>query len=67
MKKDFFEDSTIKFPAYKPWISNDDKRIVNKTAEAKSFDCSGKSPKKYPEIPKFIEKNSKMFDVFWNV
>ena len=33
MKKDFFEDSTIKFPAYKPWISNDDKRIVNKTLD----------------------------------
>ena len=30
MKKDFFKDSTIKFPAYEPWISNDDKRIVNK-------------------------------------
>ena len=31
MKKDFFKDSTIKFPAYEPWISNDDKLIVNKT------------------------------------
>ena len=30
MKKDFFKDSTIKFPAYEPWISNDDKLIVNK-------------------------------------
>jgi len=30
MKKDFFKDSTIKFPAYEPWISNDDKRTVNK-------------------------------------
>ena len=29
MKKDFFEDSSIKFPAYEPWISNEDKRIVN--------------------------------------
>ena len=29
MKKDFFEDSSVKFPAYEPWISNDDKRIVN--------------------------------------
>ena len=33
MKKDFFEDSTIKFPAYKPWISKDDKLIVNKTLD----------------------------------
>ena len=31
MKKDFLKDSTIKFPAYEPWISKDDKRIVNKT------------------------------------
>ena len=31
MKKDFFKDSTIKFPAYEPWISKDDKLIVNKT------------------------------------
>jgi len=33
MKKDFFEDSTIKFPAYEPWISKDDKLIVNKTLD----------------------------------
>ena len=31
MKKDFFKDPTIKFPAYEPWISNDDKKIVGKT------------------------------------
>jgi dTDP-4-amino-4,6-dideoxygalactose transaminase len=31
MKKDFFKDSKIKFPAYEPWISKDDKKIVNKT------------------------------------
>jgi len=31
MKKDFFKDSTIKFPAYEPWISKDDKLTVNKT------------------------------------
>jgi len=30
MKKDFFKDSKIKFPAYEPWISNEDKQIVNK-------------------------------------
>ena len=24
MKKDFFKDPKIKFPAYEPWISNDD-------------------------------------------
>ena len=33
MKKDFFKDSRIKFPAYEPWISNEDKKIVNKTLE----------------------------------
>ena len=31
MKKDFFEDKKIKFPAYEPWISDEDKEIVKKT------------------------------------
>jgi len=31
MKKDFFKDPKIKFPAYEPWISNEDKKIVNRT------------------------------------
>jgi len=31
MRKDFFKDSKIKFPAYEPWISGDDKKIINKT------------------------------------
>ena len=31
MKKDFFEDKKIKFPAYEPWISDEDKKIVKKT------------------------------------
>ena len=31
MKKDFFKDSKIKFPAYEPWISADDKKIINQT------------------------------------
>lgn len=31
MKKDFFKDSKIKFPAYEPWISGDDKKIINRT------------------------------------
>ena len=31
MKKDFFKDSKIKFPAYEPWISLDDKKIINNT------------------------------------
>jgi perosamine synthetase len=31
MKKDFLKDPKIKFPAYVPWISKDDKKIVNKT------------------------------------
>ena len=30
MKKDFFEDKKIKFPAYEPWISDEDKKIVKK-------------------------------------
>jgi len=31
MKKDFFNDPNVKFPAYVPWISNEDKKIVNRT------------------------------------
>ena len=31
MKKDFFKDSKIKFPAYEPWISKEDEEIINKT------------------------------------
>ena len=31
MKKDFFKDSKIKYPAYEPWISEDDKKIISKT------------------------------------
>jgi len=31
MKKDFFKDSKIKFPAYEPWISRDDEKIISKT------------------------------------
>ena len=30
MKKDFFGDSAIKYPAYEPWISKDDKKNVDK-------------------------------------
>ena len=30
MKKDFFKDSKIKYPAYEPWISKEDKKIVDK-------------------------------------
>ena len=29
MKKDFFKDSAIKYPAYEPWISNDDINSVS--------------------------------------
>jgi len=31
MKKDFFKDSKIKFPAYEPWISRNDEKIISKT------------------------------------
>ena len=33
MKKDFFKDSKIKYPAYEPWISDADKKIVSKAME----------------------------------
>jgi len=31
MKKDFFKDSKIKYPAYEPWISKEDEKIISKT------------------------------------
>ena len=31
MKRDFFKDSKIKFPAYEPWISKEDEKIISKT------------------------------------
>ena len=31
MKRDFFRDSKIKFPAYEPWISKEDEQIISKT------------------------------------
>jgi len=31
MKKDFFKDSKIKFPAYEPWISKEDEKIISET------------------------------------
>jgi len=31
MKKDFFKDSKIKFPAYEPWISKEDEKTISKT------------------------------------
>ncbi len=31
MKKDFFKDSKVKFPAYEPWISDNDKKSINRT------------------------------------
>ena len=33
MKKDIFNDPNIKFPAYVPWISKEDKKNVNKALE----------------------------------
>ena len=31
MKKDFFRDSKIRYPAYEPWISKEDEKIISKT------------------------------------
>ena len=31
MKKDFFKDSKIKFPAYEPWISKEDEKTISRT------------------------------------
>ena len=41
MKNDFFKDSKIKYPAYEPWISNEDKKILNKTSKLKMADHYG--------------------------
>jgi perosamine synthetase len=48
MKKDFFKDSKIKFPAYEPWISIDDKKIINKTLSQSMLTLG-------PQLEKFEE------------
>ena len=48
MKKDFFKDSKIKFPAYEPWISEDDKKIINKTLSQSMLTLG-------PQLEKFEE------------
>ena len=48
MKKDFFKDSKIKFPAYEPWISRDDKKIINKTLSQSMLTLG-------PQLEKFEE------------
>ncbi len=48
MKKDFFEDSKIKFPAYEPWISEDDKKSINKTLSQSMLTLG-------PQLEKFEE------------
>ena len=39
MKKDFFKDPKIKFPAYEPWISSDDQKIVKKALKITADLC----------------------------
>ncbi len=31
MKKDAFNDLSVKVPGYEPWITSQDKRIIHKT------------------------------------
>ena len=52
MKKDFFKDSKIKFPAYEPWISDDDKKIINLTLSQSML-----------SIFRGINQNAIMFDL----
>ena len=52
MKKDFFKDPKIKFPAYEPWISNEDKKIVNKTLNQNMLTLG-------PQLEKFEKDFSK--------
>jgi dTDP-4-amino-4,6-dideoxygalactose transaminase len=52
MRKDFFKDPKIKFPAYEPWISNDDKKIVNKTLSQSMLTLG-------PQLEKFEDNFSK--------
>jgi perosamine synthetase len=52
MKKDFFKDSKIKFPAYEPWISNEDKKTVNKTLSQSMLTLG-------PQLEKFEKDFSK--------
>ncbi len=52
MKKDFFKDPKIKFPAYEPWISNEDKKIVDKTLNQSMLTLG-------PQLEKFENNFSK--------
>jgi perosamine synthetase len=49
MKKDFFKDPKIKFPAYEPWISDDDKKNVNKVLSQSMLTLG-------PQLEKFEKK-----------
>ena len=42
MKKDFFKDSKIKFPAYEPWISKEDKKITLKNNKKNNVKLNNK-------------------------
>tara|TARA_Y100000748_G_scaffold303986_1_gene311146 strand:+ start:4023 stop:5180 length:1158 start_codon:yes stop_codon:yes gene_type:complete len=52
MKKDFFKDSKIKYPAYEPWISDADKKIVSKAMEQNMLTLG-------PQLEKFEQSFSK--------
>lgn len=52
MKKDFLKDSKIKFPAYEPWISNEDKKNVIKTLNQSMLTLG-------PQLEKFEKDFSK--------
>ena len=53
MKKDFFKDSKIKYPAYEPWISDADKKIVSKAMEQNMLTLG-------PQLEKFEQSFSKL-------
>ncbi len=52
MKKDFFKDSKIKFPAYEPWISKEDEKIIAKTLKQSMLTLG-------PQLEKFESDFSK--------
>ena len=59
MRKDYFNDSKIKYPAYEPWISAEDEKIVSKTMKQDMLTLG-------PQLEKFEEMfskytNSKLF------
>ena len=57
MKKDFFKDSKIKFPAYEPWISKEDEKIIDKTLKQSMLTLGPQLEKFESDFCKYSKSN----------